>query len=556
MKPDRWSPWRRRLGRSVLWGIVPASLLMAVVLYGANLAFGNLNQDEGWYLYAAWMSREGLAPYRDFFFTQGPVMPTVYGWFAGAWLPHGVAGGRLLTAVFGLTGGVFAALAAARIAPRRVSLPCAVTAFLLICGNVYHSYFTTIPKTYALAALLVNAGVLLLTYVGARGARGLATTAAAGMLLAAAGGTRLSLGLIPAVIGVYLLCRHRRWPWRWLAFGIGGGVMLAVIFGPVLLHSLGEFRFAQSFHGARGGEISLKDAMLYKAGFVSRCVRAYPLPILLAVGIGIWRLLSGDGTGSRGVGTRSEGEPPGFPGTPILLAFLAVTGVHLFVSPYPYDDYQVPVFGLLGVWCAAALWRRVDRLSTLGAKGGERNGVVPAVLTVIFLASAGLAFSSQINQDWFLLGQDRFWVRQKSMSDLKRLQETGKLLREQIPEGEMLLTQDVYLAVEAGRRVPPGFELGPFGYFPGLSTSNAVAFCVLNEERAVAAFADASAPMAAFSGYGLAIGAPSMKELPLQEQQRLRKALLQTYEECERIPDFGQAHTELIVYRRRDAGGE
>jgi len=39
--------------------------------------WGSLNQDEGWYLYAAQMVRDGKFPYHDFFFTQGPALPFV-----------------------------------------------------------------------------------------------------------------------------------------------------------------------------------------------------------------------------------------------------------------------------------------------------------------------------------------------------------------------------------------------------------------------------------------------------------------------------------------------
>ncbi len=36
---------------------------------------------------------DGRMPYRDFFFTQGPLMPYLYGLFAPLWSPHGGGGG-------------------------------------------------------------------------------------------------------------------------------------------------------------------------------------------------------------------------------------------------------------------------------------------------------------------------------------------------------------------------------------------------------------------------------------------------------------------------------
>ena len=48
-----------------------------VVLGAASVWMGGLNQDEGWYLYAANLVAEGRMPYRDFFYTQGPMLPIV-----------------------------------------------------------------------------------------------------------------------------------------------------------------------------------------------------------------------------------------------------------------------------------------------------------------------------------------------------------------------------------------------------------------------------------------------------------------------------------------------
>ena len=84
----------------------------AAALAAVNVWFGPLNQDEGWYLLAAQNVSRGMTPYRDFLYTQGPVLPYAYGWIAGAWSDAGVLGGRLVTAVFGLLATVFFALVA------------------------------------------------------------------------------------------------------------------------------------------------------------------------------------------------------------------------------------------------------------------------------------------------------------------------------------------------------------------------------------------------------------------------------------------------------------
>ena len=90
--------------------------LAAVMLAGASLWLGELNQDEGWYLYAARLVSEGWLPYVDFAHTQPPVMPFVYALAQPLVACCGLAGGRLFTAVLGLG----AALAAAGLARRAV----------------------------------------------------------------------------------------------------------------------------------------------------------------------------------------------------------------------------------------------------------------------------------------------------------------------------------------------------------------------------------------------------------------------------------------------------
>ena len=116
----------------------PALLAAGALLCLAFAAvwFGGLNQDEGWYLYAAQMVRAGHLPYRDFFYTQGPAMPFVYSVLAPVWgrgSPlQGILGGRIVTLVLGLVGVGCAVALARRLVPpaRRSAASLAVFALL------------------------------------------------------------------------------------------------------------------------------------------------------------------------------------------------------------------------------------------------------------------------------------------------------------------------------------------------------------------------------------------------------------------------------------------
>ncbi|NTV53678.1 MAG: hypothetical protein HGA76_11805, partial [Candidatus Firestonebacteria bacterium] len=80
-----------------------------------------------------------------------------------------------------------------------------------------------------------------------------------------------------------------------------------------------------------------------------------------------------------------------------------------------------------------------------------------AILTVTWLTCGLYAFSSPLAQSWFVAGRDRIWWRLREESPVAQLRDTAKWVRAlNTPEGGThLLTQDTYLAVEAGLTVIP-----------------------------------------------------------------------------------------------------
>jgi hypothetical protein len=517
----------------------------ALVLYGVAAWFGNLNQDEGWYLYAARRVASGAAVYRDFFFTQGPLMPHVYALLSGLWSPYGMLGGRLVTVFFGLLGCVLAALLARRAVPSPRAAEAGIMAFALTACNLYHVYFTTIPKTYALASCLVLGGYLMLSVCLSRRKKTRSLMSSmwalpAGLLIALAAGTRLSLGALLPVTVLWLLATCRKTGAAFFWFALGGGIGLAVVYGPVLLDSREQFLFAQSFHTARGGH-----DVFFLAGSLARTMRAYLPACLLALALAAFRLFRRTGGEPR---TDME-EPAGceyrgmaWPGL-WLCAFLAVFLVQL-TSPYPYDDYQVPVMGL---FVAALAGSAVNSVSS-----GEWRGRICLFWVMVSLLSA---FASPLAQEWLVLRQDRFWVVRKPMPDLALLRMTARDVRALAEEDEVLLTQDVYLAVEAGMRVPEGLEMGPFSYFPALSDETAARYHVMNRNRLSALLASAPCGVAAFSGYGLAIRSPVMDAVPQEDIQLFMSLLGRNYDRVQEVPDFGQNCTTLQIMKRRTPVG-
>lgn len=479
------------------------AILAFVVLGAAAVVLGGLNQDEGWYLYAANLVAEGQYPYRDFFYTQGPLLPIIYSAFVRVWQTGGLLGARLFNLAIGGVGILFACALAARLAKSRGA---ALTAFFLLATNLYHLYYLAIPKTYALAGLFVIVGFYLLSFATSPSCKRWLRTVcvvAAGMSLSFAAGTRISLGAILAVVGLCLLLgRNYRLA---MAFGLGGAVGLTLVYGPIVCDEASRVGLlaAQRYHTARGG-----SDLVWTVGSLSRLVRWY-LPIFIVLGLGL-----------KGRG-RSLGEVG-----PLALSFLAVFAVQM-LAPFPYEDYQVPIMGLLAVMASVLL----------------TTSTVVSAPSYRFLLVLGLCFASSFGspllQDWMTNGQDRFWSQKKPQPELLQLREVARAIEALDPQGQTLLTQDLYLAVEMNRKVPRGLEMGPFAMLDDAAW------------RKLLADAHETCPVAALSGYTFAIEPPACTERPFETQLDYWRILKKSYDTAFEVKSFGQNATTLLVLKRK-----
>ena len=483
------------------------------VLGGASVWMGGLNQDEGWYLYAANLVADGKVLYRDFFYTQGPMLPIVYSAFTWIWKSFGMLGARVFTLSIGVFGVLLAAVLARRLAPEGRRGEAAVATLLLLGTNLYHVYYLTIPKTYALAALFVMSGFLFIdlaqeAWNRARG--GFMWAFVAGLSLAFASGTRISLGAILCVVGMFLLVaavrgRERRVVAGFVAGGLGG---LALVYGPFLVLDgpRAGLIAAQAFHAARGGG---EHDITWIVGSLSRLVRWY-LPVFVVLGIGIVRHKA------------STAAPALLSRTLLmaLLSFLMVFFVQMY-APFPYEDYQVPIMGLLAV-CAVVLFMCVSEK--------------PLLLLVLGMTWA-LSFGNPLLEKWSTNGQDRFWSIKKDKFELAQLRDVAKRIEALDPGGKELFTQDVYLAIETNRRVPKGFEMGPYA--------------VLSDADYERLVREANAPVAALSGYSFAVDMPIGRERPIEKQMKCWEILKEKYNLVENEAYFGQNSTPLLILKRK-----
>ncbi|MDO9541065.1 MAG: hypothetical protein Q7J98_01920 [Kiritimatiellia bacterium] len=524
------------------------SWLIAIIsvlgLVAANLIFGNLNQDEGWYLYAAGLISSGKIPYRDFAFTQGPVMPFVYSLAYPLIQWGGLAAGRLFTAALGVTGILVAALLAGRLARPGQNHSAAILCFILALINVYQVYFCTVVKTYSLTILFLASALLTLHYALTH--RKAVMIILAAVLLVLAAGTRSSAAVALPVIFGLLLLEHRRFTFpAWLYFAFGGLITVIFVFGPFLLHCASNFIYLViSYHTLRH-EGNFLTAMMFKAGFVSRVLQAYFVCVAFWVAaLAIKQLRKNDSAGALLTSAGSGHEETHNAGISsflrrcIWISAIAVSLVHL-IAPFPYDDYQVFIYPLFAIVVALMILEAVP----------ERAGkwVVLAALCISLLSSV----SSPVNQDWFIEGRDLIWWRIKEQPALMKLKQTAAKIRSLSSPADMLLTQDTYLAVEAGRALPHGLEMGQFSYFPDLTNEQAEKLNVLNRYLLANLLQNSKAPLAAFSGYAFAIQAPQITPLSPADKSIFRQTIRNRYELLETVTNFGQAATELRLYRKK-----
>lgn len=468
----------------------------SLVLSGAAVWLGGLNQDEGWYLYAAQMVGEGKMPYRDFAYTQGPLMPLAYSVFAWVWKSWGLLGARVFTLLVGMAGIVFALGCARKAAsPQRRNIV-SFSVFVLLGCNLYHLYYLAIPKTYALASLFVAVGFYLLAQDRRR------YVVPAAVALAFAAGVRISLGAILAVAGFSMLVR-RRWADAAL-FALGGFAALLLVYGPFLADGAArEGLFAaQRYHAERGG-----SDIVWTVGSLSRLVRWY-LPAFILFGMGF--------AGKSSAFVRTIGA-----------AFAAVFAVQI-LAPFPYEDYQVPVMALFAVYAAV---RFADACAVSGGSAFRQ------ALLVLGLACA-CSFGSPLLEKWTVNGQDRFWSRKKQQCELAQLRDVANRIEAMDPGGRELLTQDLYLAIETGRRVPEGLEMGPFS--------------MLDDAGWRRLLESAPCRIAALSGYSFAIEPPACNERPVGQQMEYWSILKKRYGLAWKEDDFGQNSTTLVVLERND----
>jgi 4-amino-4-deoxy-L-arabinose transferase-like glycosyltransferase len=235
-----------------------------------SMQFARLNLDEPWYLTASRLVISGKLPYRDFLFTQTPLLPYVYGSLLGMAGPS-LGTGRFISVLLS----TLAVALAMSLARRAAGNGAAFLTLLWLAVTPAILYYLVIVKTYALTVVLV---LLALYWVFKEEAHS-SSFFAFGSVLAAglAAMTRISFAPIVGVLFLYWVHRGR---WK-----EGGLAILLVAIGVLWFAYQSDENFyfdTVEYHIRAAGSLSTQGLVGTKSILISQIMLAFaPLVVLM-----------------------------------------------------------------------------------------------------------------------------------------------------------------------------------------------------------------------------------------------------------------------------------
>jgi hypothetical protein len=417
------------------------ALILAVAIHlasaGWHVFFGALNPDEGFYAVATRAVANGETPYRDFGFTQPPLVLYVNS------LPLRLAGGGLFAqrVINGLWGALALALAAIWLG-RRTRCSWGIIFAVTFSLSAPWMYFIHLGKTYALTSLLAVAASWIFLQMRAGGRRAFWL----GLVTALGVGCRLPAAPFFGILWVLAWLPRYRPDSRTILAGLAGVALGAT---PLLICwavAPEQMQFwVVDFHRL---SVPHKNWHLVWREIFALAPALFilvPAIAIIALGEGRWR--------SREAG--------------VLLAAGTALAVNLLPGGV-YEEYGVP-FLLPLAMASAGLWYEVA-----GRTGKPRQSVVFGVLAATQLLAAPLLF-------WKLLPQRRgtaSWCLPFNAPSYDRglpaqLAAARRVVTDLLPPDAPFIGPNLILAAETGRAVPPELRMGPFAFTNEMSPERA-----------------------------------------------------------------------------------
>ncbi len=416
-------PWRT---------LIVAGIASYAVFTSLLLVTGQVNGDEGWYLYASKLALRGKKVYQDFSYTQMPLMPYLYG-LPQRFIEGGMYVGRITSVLLSLAACLLGVLTARKLASR-IGASLAVALF----GSfTYGIYYTSIVKTYALVWFFFAVSLFLMSTETRETLR----LSLAGLSAIAACMVRLSAIAFAVVVVGYCFCAAKRTATRVYLFAI---ILLSIaIAGWFIVPDLHAARYnLLGHHLSQWSQTGILDKILdVVTDRIPQMARLFGPQILLLCACGLVVLRSGASVLRTLYGPR-------------MLAISAVgAGALLFglshlVTGHWHKEYLVPsCMALLPI--VAVVFARTYQLRAVTAK--QRRVLRLAMIAALV---------------WPLLAH-----RLKHMDlsggqlPLQEIRQVARFVSDRSDPSDRLLTlSSLFVAVDADRDVLPGLEMGAFSY--------------------------------------------------------------------------------------------
>jgi len=414
-----------------IWSAAGAVLLLLFYFWGAQTL------DEGWYLNASHLARQGQRVYLDFNYTQGPVLPYLYGLLFD-FIPYGLAGGRFIVLVFTILAWGMAVRLSWRLFGKNAAL---FTLMMLVAGIMAIGQYTYVA-TYALTSFFLLTGIYLWLASSWRW-----HYLAAALFLALAVGVRIStLPVLFLFFVAVLLDANVSRKVKALSIFVGIAT-LSAIFAPFVIPAPDLVWY--NLIGYHTDRVTFAQRLeIWR--YVGKLTLLLFSPFWL---LGLLALRTKRSWWKRNLSPQSW----------ILAVIMALFVVHFIprTTAAYYHVLQYPLMTvLMGAWLDAIFKEITSRRNKI---------IIAAIISLAVISSQILALPHYrpLNFHYF------------PYQDLARWQ---RFFDEQVADsckGEMVTFTPI-LAVESGMEPSPGLEMGIFSYRPTWETEKSLHYNSVN----------------------------------------------------------------------------
>ncbi|MCA9919764.1 MAG: glycosyltransferase family 39 protein [Anaerolineales bacterium] len=487
-----------------LWQVLTVSCIIVYVTVSIIYIFyGELNADEGWYLYAGKLVYAGNTPYIDFAFTQTPLLPYVYGFFQN-FGSSPLFMGRIISVLFSSVALIFSIQTANKI---NGPVAGALTASLWATFT-YGIYYQSITKTYALLLFCMSVAIYLLVTNKDNNKSFIFISA----LVLLASLTRLSALFFAIPILTFVFIEGTKT--TKLAITILCVVSI-VLFGALTLPNWPSAYWNIILHHTnQWGDISNAE----KA--ISILFRRVPL-LFLAFPTYAALLIVILGFNFKTFLTFLQKNRI----TQLILLSLIMFAVPNLASGGFHSEYFVPLLFLLSpiLSCVIiAIWPTQSKASRIA-------------LQVILLSTFILGF---------LRGGQSYIDISGGKLPIREVQELANLVQTQSDSNDLIFAfEGLWVAVEADRFTLPNMAMAQFSYFDGVS-SEAVKYHLINDEMILEALQNQEPSVLILTKTDWDLLASS------EVFEELQKTILANYVLVISQDNFGQTQDNVKLYFR------